>query len=522
MIEELTSDGARAAADRGGVEASGGFLARFGERGAAVLFDGAGAVVGAACAEAAWGSLAGREAAWGEWCLLAVAAFGWVLSLSLSGQLKGRLGRSLLEHLPEVIRQVLVCSAAVAVFVGVPLLAAGLVSDLGVLAFGAAAGVVSAPLARLAYYRTAGRGRRLRILVVGAGREGRRAARVINRNPLLRGCAVGFLDAGHANGSVDGLPVLGGYEELGGLLEAGAADAVLLSAAKGTTEEDLVELVVSCDGRGVPVLYVPPLYETTTGRSSVEDVGGLALMHLNRVRLKGGRAVLKRTFDLVLTVAGLSVVWPVLLLVAIAVKVDSPGPVFFTQERVGPEGRRFKMYKFRSMRVDAERLGTWTTKGDPRRTRMGKIMRPLNLDELPQILNVLKGDLSLVGPRPEQPSYAEKFEKTVRRYAHRHRIKGGITGWAQVNGLRGDTSIEERAVYDNAYIENWSLGLDVRILILTFWKAGISAAEKTAPQERDGGSGRGQCASAGGSGRKKRRNKGSEKDRRHAGGKAVV
>ncbi|HYF64541.1 MAG TPA: sugar transferase, partial [Herpetosiphonaceae bacterium] len=160
-----------------------------------------------------------------------------------------------------------------------------------------------------------------------------------------------------------------------------------------------------------------------------------------------------------------------LLLVAVLVRFDSPGPVFFVQERVGRDGRPFDMIKFRSMRADAEAHGTWTRPNDDRRTRLGTFIRRFSIDELPQFINVLLGDMSVVGPRPEQPHYVAQFSEQIPRYMHRHREKAGITGWAQVNGLRGDTSIEERTRYDLYYIENWSPLFDIKIIIRTAWNA---------------------------------------------------
>jgi exopolysaccharide biosynthesis polyprenyl glycosylphosphotransferase len=168
---------------------------------------------------------------------------------------------------------------------------------------------------------------------------------------------------------------------------------------------------------------------------------------------------------------------PFLLLAALLVKLDSPGPIFFIQERMGLDARPFKMIKFRSMRMDAESSGPgWTTPDDPRRTKLGSLLRRFNIDELPQLINVLIGDMSLVGPRPERPVYVEQFRQSIPRYMDRHREKAGITGWAQVNGLRGDTSIIERTKYDLWYIENWSLALDLKILIRTLmqWALGTN------------------------------------------------
>ena len=183
------------------------------------------------------------------------------------------------------------------------------------------------------------------------------------------------------------------------------------------------------------------------------------------VALRGWRLSLKRAVDIVISAITLVLISPILLFIALLIKRDSPGPVFFVQERMGLDGQSFPMIKFRSMRIDAEQLGTWTVKDDPRRTRLGKLLRRTNIDELPQFINVILGDMSVVGPRPEQPYYVEEFRKQIPRYMERHREKAGITGWAQVNGLRGDTSIEERTKYDLWYVENWSVWLDIKIIL---------------------------------------------------------
>ena len=179
----------------------------------------------------------------------------------------------------------------------------------------------------------------------------------------------------------------------------------------------------------------------------------------------------KRIFDVVVASLGVALVALPLAVIAIAIKIDSRGPVFYRGERVGRNGRRFRIFKFRSMRADAEKDGPgWTTEADPRVTRIGRILRKTSLDEFPQFINVFLGHMSLVGPRPEQPAFVEQFRELVPRYMERHREKAGITGWAQINGLRGDTSISERTKYDLYYIENWSLWFDFKILILTALK----------------------------------------------------
>jgi exopolysaccharide biosynthesis polyprenyl glycosylphosphotransferase len=184
---------------------------------------------------------------------------------------------------------------------------------------------------------------------------------------------------------------------------------------------------------------------------------------------QGWNAVIKRAFDFVLSAIGLIVLSPLLLLVALWVRLDSPGPVLYAQERMGMNGRRFRMLKFRTMRLDAESQGPgWTTADDPRRTPSGVLLRRTSLDELPQLWNVLLGHMSLVGPRPERPLYVEQFRARIPRYMLRHHVKAGITGWAQVNGMRGDTPLDQRIKYDLYYIRHWSLGFDVRIILMTF------------------------------------------------------
>ena len=197
-------------------------------------------------------------------------------------------------------------------------------------------------------------------------------------------------------------------------------------------------------------------------------MGGLPLLTIRDVALQGWKLTLKRSMDVVVSAAALVLFSPFMLLTALLVKLDSPGPVFYVQERMGLDAKPFGMIKFRSMRPNAEDDGPgWTVEDDPRRTKLGTIMRRFNIDELPQFVNVLLGDMSLVGPRPERPVYVEQFRQSIPRYMDRHREKAGLTGWAQVNGLRGDTSIVERTKYDLWYIENWSLGLDIKILIRT-------------------------------------------------------
>jgi len=216
------------------------------------------------------------------------------------------------------------------------------------------------------------------------------------------------------------------------------------------------------------VRLVPDLARAFTLNTSVEELDGMPIVRVAETPDQGWNGLLKRSFDLVLSALGLLLISPLLLLIAILVRLDSPGPVLYRQERVGSNGRRFQMLKFRSMKADAEATGAgWTTPGDPRRTRLGTWLRKLSLDELPQLWNVLRGDMSLVGPRPERPMYVDQFRGTIPRYMLRHHVKAGITGWAQVNGLRGDTPLDQRVEYDLYYIRHWSLLFDIRILWMT-------------------------------------------------------
>jgi exopolysaccharide biosynthesis polyprenyl glycosylphosphotransferase len=191
-------------------------------------------------------------------------------------------------------------------------------------------------------------------------------------------------------------------------------------------------------------------------------------LNVRDIQLRGWKLSLKRGLDIVGALAGLVTLSPLMLLTAVVIRLESPGSAFYCQERMGLDGKPFKMIKFRSMRNDAEDGGPgWTTKDDPRRTRLGAWLRSKNMDELPQLINVLVGEMSLVGPRPERPMYVQRFRQSIPRYMERHREKAGMTGWAQISGLRGDTSIAERTKYDLWYVENWSLWLDIKIIVRT-------------------------------------------------------
>ena len=213
------------------------------------------------------------------------------------------------------------------------------------------------------------------------------------------------------------------------------------------------------------------VFQYITEAATIDDLGGLPLLSVRDFALRGYMLVFKRLIDIIGALVGLVILSPLMLLTAIIVKLESSGPAFFVQERMGLDGRPISMIKFRSMRATAEAENPgWTVENDPRRTRIGTFLRRVNLDELPQLINVLFGEMSLVGPRPEQAYYVGQFRKAIPHYMQRHQLPAGMTGWAQVNGLRGDTSIIERTKFDLWYIENWSLALDLTIIVRTLWQ----------------------------------------------------
>jgi Undecaprenyl-phosphate glucose phosphotransferase len=261
---------------------------------------------------------------------------------------------------------------------------------------------------------------------------------------------------------------LGGYADLRSVLDANTVDHVILALA----HEDYGRLGGLLDAVGdepVTIHVVPDLLRFASLRGGIEQFEGMPFIHLRESPLYGWNRLAKRVFDAVFSVAVLAVLWPILLLIAVAVKASSPGPILYRQERMGLDGRRFAMLKFRTMLPDAEASSgpVWAGPADARRTRLGTFLRRFSLDELPQFINVVRGDMSVVGPRPERPVFVERFRQTVPGYMLRHKVKSGITGWAQVNGLRGNTSLEKRIQYDIDYIERWSLWLDLKIIALT-------------------------------------------------------
>ena len=315
-----------------------------------------------------------------------------------------------------------------------------------------------------------------RALIVGAGFIGAQLERRLLAMPELGLRPVGFLDADPPPSDVAGRrgPVFGPPELLREAVAETGAEHVMV-AFSSAPDSTVQPLLYAAEDLGLEVSVVPRLFENVNERQWVEHVGGLPLYGLRRVDPKSWQFATKHTLDRSIAAMLLLLAAPVMTLVALAVRLSSPGPILYRQRRVGRDGHAFDILKFRSMRVASDpgqfrpRAGDAPggIEGADRRTPIGAILRRTCLDELPQLLNVLRGDMSLVGPRPERPEFVEMFGLQVRRYGDRHRVKSGITGWAQVHGLRGQTSLAERVEWDNWYIGNWSLWLDLKILLMT-------------------------------------------------------
>ena len=267
--------------------------------------------------------------------------------------------------------------------------------------------------------------------------------------------------------SVGRTKVLGNLSRLVEIVRRESVDEVIV-ALQGASDQDLRDVIELIQDESVSVKSYPDAFQLRTQNEvSVGELSGLPLLSVKDVALRGWNRRIKRAFDILFSVAVLVITAPLMLIIALAVKLSSPGPVFFIQERVGLDNKPFRLVKFRSMRIDADPAG-WTTENDPRRTPVGTFIRRYSLDELPQFFNVLIGEMSVVGPRPEQPEYVKEFARKIGTgYLRRHREKAGITGWAQVNGMRGDSPIETRTIMDVYYVDNWSLLLDLKIIVRT-------------------------------------------------------
>ncbi|MFL2931195.1 MAG: undecaprenyl-phosphate glucose phosphotransferase [bacterium] len=312
-----------------------------------------------------------------------------------------------------------------------------------------------------------------KILVVGTSSLANKVVEQLEEFRYLGFQIVGYISEDKSSPDLIGdLPVIGSLSEVKYIVESEKIDEVYVALTSPFNDER-DDLLKSLNDSSVDLRLVPDLVDHMRLNAGIEQLGGLPVILLSQSPLFGWNTFLKRFMDISLSFLLLMVLSPILFLIALLVKLGSHGPIFYVQERMGLDGVSFQMYKFRSMKINAESdTGpVWAKSDDGRRTYFGTFIRKLNLDELPQLFNVLKGEMSLVGPRPERPFFVEQFRSTVPGYMLRHKMKSGITGWAQVNGWRGDTSLEKRIEFDLFYIENWSVGFDLKILWLTLWKS---------------------------------------------------
>lgn len=315
------------------------------------------------------------------------------------------------------------------------------------------------------------------ILLVGYSRAAEEFIDRVKANPSWGYVVRGILDDNIERGHIyKGIKVLGRIDNLLVILPENKLDEIAITLSIGEYSR-LEEIVMLCEKSGVHTKFIPDYNSIIPTKPYTEDLMGLPVINIRHVPLSTGfNKSVKRMVDLIGASMAVIIFSPVMLITALLIKLTSPGPIIFSQERVGRQNKTFKMYKFRSMAVQKpkEEEKAWTKKDDPRVTGIGKIIRRTSIDELPQLFNVLKGDMSLIGPRPERPYYVEKFKEEIPRYMIKHQVRPGMTGWAQVNGFRGDTSIRGRIDCDLYYIENWTVGLDIKILFLTVFKGFVN------------------------------------------------
>lgn len=314
------------------------------------------------------------------------------------------------------------------------------------------------------------------ILIVGEGEPLSTVVKRIDKFPELGLRIVGSIVHPDSQAQdVSGKKVLGRYSDLADLIRKYSVDQILIALPKGQYGE-LDQMLAQLKDETVDIQLIPDIHEYVTLGCEIEDFDGLPIVNLNDSPLDGWGAIAKRATDVLISLILLLFFSPIFLVIAIAIKLTSRGPIFYSQERMGLDGRTFNMHKFRSMRTDAESQtgAVWAQANDPRKTKLGAFLRATSLDELPQLWNVLRGEMSLVGPRPERPVFVDQFRKEIPNYMLRHKVKSGLTGWAQINGWRGNTSLDRRIECDIYYIRNWSYSLDLKILFVTLWKGFIN------------------------------------------------
>lgn len=316
------------------------------------------------------------------------------------------------------------------------------------------------------------------ILIVGDNDLAYTFARRIRNNPYLGFDISGFLGrSDHVGMEIEGSEIIGSFTDLDMILDNNSFDRVVLAIPLKYYYK-LNELVESCERVGIKAEVIPDYIRYFPAQPSVDMIEDIPIINIRYVPLDDPfNRTLKYISDYLISIIAIIITSPIMIGTAIAIKLTSPGPIIFKQERIGFQGEPFKMYKFRSMRVQplGDEASKWTTKDDPRKTKVGNFIRRTSIDELPQFFNVLKRDMSVVGPRPERPYFVEEFRKEIPKYMVKHQVRPGITGWAQIHGCRGDTSINKRIEYDIEYVENWHIGLDLGIMIKTVLKKSPNA-----------------------------------------------
>lgn len=328
----------------------------------------------------------------------------------------------------------------------------------------------------LKFYRAKGYNLK-HVLIVGYSYTAESYIDRIIANPEWGYCIHGVLDDKMERGTAyKKIKVIGSIDNLDLILPQNKLDEIIITLNINEYEK-LEHIVTMCEKSGVHTKFIPDYHNIIPTKPYTEDMNGLPVIHIRHVPLNDGiNRFIKRVVDIVGATVALTLFSIPMAIVALIIKITSPGPILFSQVRIGLHNREFKMYKFRSMEIQSEskEKSAWTVVNDPRVTGIGKFIRKTSVDELPQLFNVLKGEMSLVGPRPERPFFVEKFKEEIPRYMIKHQVRPGMTGWAQINGYRGDTSIRKRIDHDLHYIENWTFGLDIKILFLTVFKGFIN------------------------------------------------
>jgi Undecaprenyl-phosphate glucose phosphotransferase len=315
------------------------------------------------------------------------------------------------------------------------------------------------------------------VLIVGSGELGQSLAERINQHPEFGLKIVGFLSS-HPEKigiEINGIKIIGLYNQIPKIIQLFGVDQLYI-ALPLNAQDRLEKVLNSLNEETVDVKVVPDLLRFMNLQTGVDELDGLPIINLAESPLYGWNVVLKRISDIIFSVILIVILSPLFIILAIIIKLESTGPIIFWQERMGLDGKLFEMLKFRSMKIDAEQITgpVWASKVDNRRTRLGTFLRKTSIDELPQLFNVLIGDMSLVGPRPERPVFVKEFKKSIPKYMLRLKMKAGLTGWAQVSGWRGNTSLDKRIEFDLYYIKNWSLLFDFKIILMTVWKGFVN------------------------------------------------